>query len=72
MVALRRTDDGGRTMGGTRHWRGATEYSFMDGEEENGRKERGDGQDVSVEQGARTNLGGGEDGRNPNHIRRET
>ena len=26
MVALRRTDDGGRTMGGTRHWRGAAEY----------------------------------------------
>ena len=31
----------------------------MNGEEEKGRKERGDGQDVSVEQGARTNLGGG-------------
>ena len=46
LVALRRTDDGGRTMYGTRHWRGAAEYSFMDGEEEKGRKERGDGQDV--------------------------
>ena len=33
-------------MGGTRHWRGATDYAFMDGEEEKGRKERRDGQDV--------------------------
>ena len=30
-------------MGGTRHWRGAAEYAFMDKEEEKGRKERGDG-----------------------------
>ena len=30
-------------MGGTRHWRGAAEYAFMDGEEAKGLKERGDG-----------------------------
>ena len=33
LVALRRTDDEGRTMGGIRHWRGAAEYAFMEGEE---------------------------------------
>ena len=33
-------------MGGTRHWRGADEYTLMDREEEKGRTERGDGQDV--------------------------
>ena len=33
LVALRQTGDGGRTMGGTRHWRGAAEYASMDGEE---------------------------------------
>ena len=28
LVALRRTDDAGRTMGGTRNWRGAAEYAL--------------------------------------------
>ena len=43
MVALRRTDDGGRTMGGTRHWRGAAEYALWTERRQKGRKERGDG-----------------------------
>ena len=27
LVALQRTDDGGRTMGGIRHWRGSAKYT---------------------------------------------
>ena len=59
MVALRRTDDGGRTMRGTRHWRGAADYAFMDGEE--GKRKKGERirARCSGEQGTRTNLGGG-------------
>ena len=63
MVALRRTDDGGRAMGGTRHWRGAAEYAFMDREE--GKRTKGDRirSRCSGEQGTRTNLGeGGKEG----------
>ena len=59
-MALRRTDDGGQTMGGTRHWRGAAKYTFMDGEE--GKSMKGERRQArcSGEQGTRTNLGGGE------------
>ena len=60
LVARRRTDDGGRTIGGTGHWRGAAEYTFMYGEEAlrtNGERRRSR---CAGEQGARTNLGGGE------------
>ena len=46
LVALLRTDDGGRTMGGTSHWRGAAEYALWTERREKGRKERGDRQDV--------------------------
>ena len=46
MVALRQTDDGGRKMGGTRHWMGAAEYALWIERRQKGRKERGDGQDV--------------------------
>ena len=46
---------GGPDTGG-----GRLKYAFLDGEEEKGRKERGDGQNVSLEQGTRTNIGGGE------------
>ena len=63
MVALRQTDDGGQTMGGTRHWRGAAEYAFMDVEEGKGRKERGDGQDVLESKApGRILEGGGKEG----------
>ena len=61
--ARRRTDDGGRTMGGTRHWRGAAEYAVMDGEE--GKRTKGERiiARCSGEQGTRTNLGeGGKEG----------
>ena len=33
LVAFRRTDDGGRTIGVTRHWRGSDEYTEMGVEE---------------------------------------
>ena len=46
MVALRRTDDGGRTMGDTRHWRGEAEYTLWTERRQKGRTERGGGQDV--------------------------
>ena len=46
LVALRRTDDGGRTMGGTIQWRGAAEYALWTERRQKGRKERGYGQDV--------------------------
>ena len=60
MVALRRTDDGGHAMGGTRHWRGAADYAFMDGEE--GKRTKGERRRArgSGEQGTWTNIGGGE------------
>ena len=59
-------------MGGTRHWRGAAEYAFMDEEEEKGRKERGDGQDA-LENKAPVRISEGEKkGRNHNHLGRET
>ena len=32
LVAFRLTDDGERTMGGTRHWRGSAEYTETGGE----------------------------------------
>ena len=56
-------------MGGTRHWRGAAEDAFMDGEEEKGRKERGDRNALEG-----TNPGDswrGEKGRDQNHPGRE-
>ena len=69
MVALRRTDDGGRTMGGTRHWRGAAEYAFMDGEEAKGLKERGDGNALKGKNPGESWRGG--EGRDQNHPGRE-
>ena len=71
LVALRQTDSGGRTMGGTRHWRGSAEYAETGGEGNIGIKERGDGQDVLV--GARSpdeSWRGGKV-RDQNHHRRE-
>ena len=69
MVALRRTDDRGLTMGGTRHWRGAAEYAFMDREEEKGRKERGDGNALEGKNPGDSWMGG--KGSDQNHTGRE-
>ena len=72
LVARRRTDNGGRAMGGTGHWRGASEYTFMDGEEAertNGERRRAR---CAEEQGARTNLGGGKKEGTNVHLGRET
>ena len=52
LVAFRRTDDGGRTTGGTRHWGGWLNTQKRAERGHIGRKERGDGQDVLV--GARS------------------
>ena len=69
MVARQRTDDGGWTMGGTGHRRGAAEYTFMDGEEAertNGERRRAR---CAEEQGARRNLGGGGERKEPKSSR---
>ena len=48
LVAFRRTDDGGRTMGETRHWGGRRNTQKWAERGHIGRKERGDGQDASI------------------------
>ena len=72
MVALRRTDGGGRTMGGTRHWRGTAEYAVMDGEAVKRTKVERRRARCYGEQGTQTNLGEGGNEGTKNHLGRET